>query len=129
MEIKQKRSAIVHNNLRIGTREGVLATPWVYLSIPGGFIMAALLTQYYGIGPAVFGLIVSLPAWANALQLLYLPFVTVFLKPRDMALGPSWLNLGLWLMLAFTLPLLLTDDPTEIEAQYRVLEVVRKLGV
>lgn len=98
-------------NLRIGIGEGMLATPWVFLSLPGGFIMTALLTQYFGLGPAVFGIIVSMPAWANAMQLIYLPVIRPFLQPRDMALGLSWLNLGLWLMLVFTLPLLPREDP------------------
>jgi MFS family permease len=104
----------MRKNLKIGIGEGVLATPWVYLSIPGGFIITALITQYYGLGPALFGLIISLPAWANALQILYLPVVTPFLKPRDMALGPAWLNLGLWIMLAAILPFLPRDDTAQL---------------
>lgn len=93
-------------NLYIGVGEGVLATPWVFLSLPGAFVFAALLTQYYGLSPAHFGLVVSMPAWANALQLFCLPVVAHFLKPREMTLGASWLNLGLWLMLVLMLPLI-----------------------
>jgi Na+/melibiose symporter-like transporter len=104
------RSRVIQRNLAIGIGEGVMATPWVFLSMPGGFIVAALLTQYFSLGTAVFGLIVALPALANALQILYLPWVRPFLSPRDMALGPAWLNLGLWVMLAVSLPLLPTES-------------------
>jgi MFS family permease len=104
------RSKVIQSNLAIGIGEGVLATPWVFLSMPGGFIIAALLTQYFSIGTAAFGLIVALPALANALQIFYLPWVRPFLNPRDMALGPAWLNLGLWVMLAVSLPLLPVED-------------------
>jgi MFS family permease len=104
------RSRVIQRNLAIGIGEGVMATPWVFLSMPGGFIVAALLTQYYGVGTAVFGLIVALPALANALQILYLPWMRPFLSPRDMALGPAWLNLGLWVMFAVFLPLLPAEN-------------------
>lgn len=111
------RSQVIQRNLAIGIGDGVLATPWVFLSMPGAFIIAALLTQHFNIGTAAFGVIVALPALANALQIFYLPWVRPFLTPRDMALGPAWLNLGLWVMLAVSLPLLpveQTDDAARI---------------
>jgi len=101
-------------NLRIGVAEGLLATPWVILSIPGGFILAALLTQHFGIGPGMFGLIASMPAWANALQIFFLPGLARFLDARDVALSLSWLNLGLWIMLMAILPFLPQDQPAQV---------------
>ena len=33
-------------NLHIGTGEGILGMPWAFISVPGNFILAALLTQF-----------------------------------------------------------------------------------
>jgi hypothetical protein len=60
-------------NLLIGTGEGILAMPWNFLSLPGNFVIAALLTQYYGLGKDTYGLLVSLPMWSNAAQIVLLP--------------------------------------------------------
>jgi hypothetical protein len=78
--------------------EGLLATPFVVTSIPGGFIIAALLTQWLGIEKTTFGWIVSLPFWSNALQILLLPAVTRLMSSKDLALGMGWFNAGLWAM-------------------------------
>jgi MFS family permease len=108
------RSRLVQRNLVIGMADGVLATPWVFLSIPGAFITTALLTQYFGLNKAVYGLIVALPAIANFSQVFYLSWMRSFLTPRDMALGPAWLNLGLWIMLALVLPLIPVVQPDTV---------------
>lgn len=85
--------------------------PWQFLTLPGNFILAALLTQYYGLGKASYGVIVSLPMWSNAAQIVLLPWLARFLTPKDLALGMGWLNIGMWTMLAAVLPYLPTDDP------------------
>ncbi|MGE9296741.1 MAG: MFS transporter [Puniceicoccales bacterium] len=97
-------------NLRIGVIEGLLATPWVVLSVPAGFIISAMLTLYYGVSPVVYGLIASLPAWSNSLQIVLTPIVAKFLNARDMALSLPWLNLGLWAMLTAALGYLPEGD-------------------
>ncbi len=102
-------SDISHNNLRVGMIEGVMATPWVYMSVPANFIMVALLTHYYGIGPGIYGFIASTPAWSNALQILLVPFMARFLTARDLTLSMSWLNLGLWIMMAASLSFIPND--------------------
>ncbi|MBC2595817.1 MFS transporter [Ruficoccus amylovorans] len=102
--------AQTRSNLRYGIADGVLATPWTILSLPAGFIISALLNLHYGIRPGMFGLIVSLPAWANASQILLLPFLARFFTARDMTLAMSWLNVGLWGMLAAVLPFLPDDN-------------------
>lgn len=86
------------------------SAPWVLLSLPANFIISAMLTQYYGIGPGMYGLIASLPAWCNALQIALVPVLARFLNPRDMALSLSWLNLGLWLLLSAILGYLPADN-------------------
>jgi len=102
---------VEQRNLHFGVVEGLLATPWVLLALPAGFIMSALLTLYYEVSPLVYGLIASLPAWSNSLQIALTPMVAKFLNARDMALSLSWLNLGLWAMLAAALGYLPQGDP------------------
>ncbi len=88
----------LRNNLRLGMIEGILATPWVFISMPASFLVAALITEYYGIDPGLYGVIASLPAWCNAAQILLVPAMARHLNGRDLSLGMSWLNLGLWFM-------------------------------
>lgn len=104
------RRTTSRRNLRFGTGEGVLAMPWVFLSAPGNFIVAALLTQYFGLDKPTYGLVVSLPAWSNAAQIVVLPWLARFLTPKELTLGMGWLNVGLWTMLAMVLPYLPVDD-------------------
>lgn len=109
MKAGRQRST-TYNNLKIGFDEGLLATPWVFLSLPGGFIMSALLTVHYGIGPGIYGVIASLPSWASALQIVLVPLISRYMNPRDMALSMSWINLGLWTMLAAVISFLPSED-------------------
>ncbi|WP_309399194.1 MFS transporter [Cerasicoccus maritimus] len=97
-------------NLRLGVLEGLLATPWILLCLPAGFIMSALLTLYFDVSPVIYGVIASLPAWSNALQIVLTPVVAKFLNARDLALTLSWMNLGLWAMLCAVLGFLPPDD-------------------
>jgi MFS family permease len=122
------RDASSRRNLLIGTGEGVLAMPWNYLSLPGNFVIAALLTQYYGLGKATYGLLVSLPLWSNAAQIVVLPWLARFLTPKDLALGMGWLNIGMWTMLAAVLPYLPTDDATGVARLFVVFFVVASLS-
>lgn len=95
-------------NLRYCTIDGLLATPWTMIMLPGSFIMAPLLNQIYQVSPAWFGRISAMPAAANALQILLIPFLARFLTVRDLNLNAAWLNLGLWitaLMSLFFLPI------------------------
>ncbi|MGE9294346.1 MAG: hypothetical protein ACQKBW_12085 [Puniceicoccales bacterium] len=102
--------ARTEKNLRVVMVDGILATPWTILSLPAGFIISALLNLHYGIRPGLFGLIVSMPAWANASQIVLMPFLARFFTARDMTIGMSWLNLGLWILLAAVLPYLPDQD-------------------
>lgn len=112
----------------IGTGEGILAMPWNFLSVPGNFVMAALLTQYYGLGKATYGLLVSLPMWSNAAQIILLPWLARFLTPKDLALGMGWLNIGMWTMLAAVLPYLPTDDAAGVARLFVVFFAVASLS-
>lgn len=97
-------------NLRLGVLEGLLATPWMLICLPAGFIMSALLTLYYDVSPVIYGVIAALPAFSNAMQIVLTPVVAKFLNARDLALTLAWMNLGLWCMLAAVLGYLPPDD-------------------
>lgn len=84
--------------------------PWAFISIPGNFILAALLTQFYALDKASYGLIASLPAWSNAAQIFIIPWLARFLTPKELTLGMSWFNIGLWTMFAAVLPYLPTTN-------------------
>jgi MFS family permease len=114
--------------LLIGTGEGILAMPWNFLSLPGNYIMAALLTQYFGLGKVTYGFLVSLPMWSNAAQIVLLPWLARFLTPKDLALGMGWLNIGMWTMLAAVLPYLPADDPHGTSRLFVVFFVVASLS-
>ena len=106
----------------------MLAMPWHFLALPGNFIMAALLTQYYGLNKATYGLLAALPMLSNAVQVLLLPWLARFLTPKDLALGMGWLNIGLWTMLAAVLPFLPEDDAGGLAQLFLVFFVVSSLS-
>jgi MFS family permease len=108
------RNPSSRRNLYIGTGEGILAMPWAFISVPGNFILAALLTQFYGLDKISYGLIVSLPAWTNAVQIIVIPWLARFLTPKDLTLGMSWFNIGLWTVLAAALPYLPTGEASGV---------------
>lgn len=84
-------------NLRFSTLDGIFATPWTVVSLPGTFLMAPLLNDVFQIGPFWFGLVAAMPALANAIHILLVPGIARFLRVRDLTLGQAWLNSGLWL--------------------------------
>ncbi len=102
--------------------------PWVFLSAPGNFVVAALLTQFYGLDKPTYGLVVSLPAWSNAAQIFVLPWLARFLTPKDLTLGMGWLNIGLWTMLAMVLPYLPKDDAPGVARLFVMFFIVASLS-
>lgn len=105
--------AVQHKNLSHDLIAAMASAPWAVLSLPASFIISALLTQYYGIQPGMYGLIASLPAWCNALQIGLVPLLARYMDARDMTLSMSWLNAGLWVLLAAMLSYLPTDNATD----------------
>lgn len=112
----------------IGTGEGILAMPWAFLSVPGNFVLAALLTQYYGLDKTTYGVIVSLPAWSNAAQIFLLPWLARFLTPKELAIGMGWLNIGLWTVLAMVLPYLPANDAPGVARLFLMFFAVSSLS-
>lgn len=82
-------------NLRTCSIDGILATPWSILSLPGSFLIASLLNLTFKVGPVWFGVIVSMPALANALSIFLVPWVGRFLNVREMTLTLSMMNAGI----------------------------------
>lgn len=105
------RDSLLHRNLRVCTEEGIFATPFVVLTVPGNVFIAALLTSVLGIHESVYGWIVSLPAWANALQLFMVPLLAGRFSARSLTIGCSLLNLSIWVGLVTLLDRLPLDDP------------------
>lgn len=95
--------SLMQRNLRMCTEEGIFATPWSIISVPGNVFIAALLTSVLGLRESVYGIIVSLPAWANAAQFLLVPWLSRFYSSRSLAILLSFVNNVTWLILALTL--------------------------
>lgn len=92
----------------------MFATPYVIISIPGNMFIAALLTSVLGVSESLYGWIVSLPAWANALQVLLLPVLSNRFSARAMSIWFSVLNLVVWMSLVVLLRRMPVDDPNLI---------------
>jgi Na+/melibiose symporter-like transporter len=103
------RDSLLHRNLRVCTEEGVFATPFVILTVPGNVFIAALLTSVLGIHASTYGWIVSLPAWANACQLLIVPLVARRFSAWSLTIAFTLINLACW----FTLLILLNHIPLD----------------
>lgn len=87
------------------------ALPIVFLSLPANFIIAALLTKNFGLSEGWFGLIVSLPAWSNVLQLALIPLLSRWMNAKRLTLTAAWVHVACWLLLALALPFLNFDNP------------------
>jgi MFS family permease len=98
------RDSLLHRNLRMCTEEGIFATPFIILSIPGNIFIAALVTQVLGLRESAYGVLVSLPAWFNALQVVYIPLLARYWSARTLTIIPSIINLVFWVALMFALP-------------------------
>jgi MFS family permease len=114
---RRRHSSILRRNLALCTGEGLVAMPIVYLTLPGNFIIAMLLTQTFALNEVMFGVIVSLPSWCNVLQLVAMPFLARRWSQKAIALGFSWLHLAVWIALAVALPFVPTND---VEAAGRI---------
>jgi hypothetical protein len=99
-------------SLRGLTIEGLLATPWVTLAIPGNLFMAALMTSVLGLSKSDYGIIVSLPAWFNALQLVIMPALERYFTLHRIMIWCGALNTVVWMALVLALPLLPIENPS-----------------
>lgn len=106
-----KVASQTRKNLSHCTIDGICAMPWIMISLPGSFIAAGLLNSLFKIGPFWFGVVAAMPAVANAIHILVVPFFAHYMKVRDMVIGFSWLNLGAWISGMLGIAFIPTDDP------------------
>lgn len=106
----RRPSSILRRNLAACTGEGLAAMPIVFLTLPGNFIIAALLTQTFPLGETLFGVIASLPHWCNVVQILVMPLLTRWWSQKAISLTLAWVHLLVWVVLAFLLPAVPRDD-------------------
>jgi MFS family permease len=111
-ELEDENSRRLRRNLRICTWEGIAALPLVFLSLPANFIIAALLTKNFGLSEGWYGVIVSLPAWSNVLQLALIPLLARWLHAKALTLASAWAHLGCWLVFTLALPWANFENPT-----------------
>lgn len=107
-----QRISQTRQNLRTCSLDGLLATPWSIVSLPGSFLVASLLNVTFEVGPFWFGVIVSMPALANALSILLVPWVGRFLTVREMTLTLSMMNCGIWLCGLLAIGMIPLDTPS-----------------
>jgi Na+/melibiose symporter-like transporter len=108
-------------NLKYCTTDGICAMPWFLLPLPGSFIAAGLLNALFHIGPFWFGVVAAMPAVANAVHILIVPFFTRFMKVRDMVISFGWLNLGAWISGLVGIAFLPLDDPAKAGLFFAIL--------
>lgn len=101
------------NNLRVCSIDGILATPWAILSVPGSFLIASLLNLTFKVGPVWFGVIIAMPALANALSIFLVPWVGRFMSVRELSLTFAMMNTGIWLSGILAISLLPADNPDQ----------------
>lgn len=126
------RDSLLHRNLRVCTEEGIFATPFIVLTVPGNVFIAALLTSVLGIHESIYGIIVSLPAWANALQLLFIPLMARRFSARSLTIAFTLLNLVVWFGLLLSLNKLEWTDPNStgrvMLAYFAVISLTQSLA-
>jgi len=116
-----KDASQTRKNLKYCTADGVCAMPWFLLSLPGSFIAAGLLNSLFQIGPFWFGVVAAMPAVANAIHILIVPFFAGFMKVRDMVISFGWLNLGAWISGMVGIGFLPLNDPTTAGLFFAIL--------
>jgi MFS family permease len=108
-------------NLQYCTADGICATPWFLLSLPGSFIAAGLLNALFQIGPLWFGIVAAMPAVANAAHIFIVPFFARFMNVRDMVVSFGWLNLGAWISGLLGIAFLPLDPPDQAGLFFAIL--------
>ncbi|MBD5778711.1 MFS transporter [Pelagicoccus sp. NFK12] len=91
-------------NMRLSVVEGLLAMPLVFFAMPGNFLLASMMTGAIGLKESVYGVIASLPAWANVVQLFALPWLTRRFSQKVICLVFSWIHLCCWVAVGYALP-------------------------
>ena len=102
--MSDKSKSILRKNMRLFIAEGIVAMPIVFISMPGNFLLANLVTGPLNLSNTIYGLIASLPAWCNVAQLFATPFLTRYFKQKNICLTFSYFHAAAWMTLAWLLP-------------------------
>jgi len=96
--------------MRASTREGMLATPIVTMSLPVNIFITALVTKGFPLSKPAIGSLTSLPFVCNFLQVFYSPFIAR-LPVKNTAIVLAALHTACWAWLAWKLPSLPLHNP------------------
>lgn len=107
----EKAESKLRVNMRLSVVEGLFSMPLVFFAMPGNFLLASLATEAIGLKESVYGVIASLPAWANVVQLFALPWLAQRLSQKAVCLIFSWIHLACWIVVGFTLPKIALSGP------------------
>ncbi len=111
MSESEKVGSKLRMNMRLSVVEGLFAMPLVFFAMPGNFLMASLATEALSLNERVYGVIASLPAWANVGQLFALPWLARKLSPKVICLLFSWIHMACWVVVGYALPKLVAGGP------------------
>lgn len=100
----------LRRSFQLCTAEGVVATPMVFLTIGGNFLMAALLIKVFSLDMAVYGVLASLPAWANTFQIFLIPALSRRFSSRSITLLNAWSQVLIWTLFTLVLPILPREE-------------------
>jgi len=84
--------------------------PISVLGQPGNIVLASLLSGMFGLSPAHYGLIISLPFWFNFLQVLVTPRLSQQMDARRLCIITAWLQFSGWVLLTAALPFIPRAD-------------------
>jgi len=99
--------------MRASTREGMLATPIVTMSLPVNIFITAMVTKGFQLSKPAIGSLTSLPFVCNFLQVFYSPFVArLSVKPTAIALAAA--HTACWAWLGWKLSSLPLHDPVAV---------------
>ncbi|MEM9157782.1 MAG: MFS transporter [Verrucomicrobiota bacterium] len=110
MSTTQRPSSALRKNMRLSIVEGIVAMPLVFFTMPGNFMAATLATDVLNITENIYGIIASLPAWCNIIQLFAMPYMTGHASQKNICLAASWIHVACWTLLAFALPYIPKDE-------------------
>jgi len=86
--------------------------PIVMLSMPSSILVAALLSELFGLSPSTYGLIVSLPFWFNFLQVLITPLLAQRWDIKRLCLISGWVHFAGFAVLIAVLPFIPRGETT-----------------
>jgi MFS family permease len=75
----------------------------VFIALPGNVAITVLLTQYFHLSAAQFGLIVSLQSAWSVLQLAFVPWLNLHFTEKQLSIWAGWIHWAVFLGLAGSL--------------------------